>query len=177
MGAKVGAFHKYEITLLVNYYNYVFNYNMYKPQCSKFFWHQGDERVELHQLDQTEFALLVAAAGLLFCGLCVGVMAVLFRRRRRSRLSRTSSTRNFSNNILPKTYDAFVSYVSRKADEHFVYRVLLPKLEKEMGLRLCVHHRDFTPGEGKLRLSYTTCDILKDFVCGSFISPDKFQLE
>ncbi len=87
-------------------------------------------------------ALLVAGT-LLFCGLVVGLCAVLVLRRRRDKLSRTGTV---GETTLPKTYDAFVSYVSRKTDEHFVYKVLLPKLEKEMGFRLCVHHRDFTPG-------------------------------
>ena len=47
-----------------------------------------------------------------------------------------------------KPYHAFISYVSSRKDEVFVYHTLLPRLEEE-GFRLCVHHRDFTPGEGK----------------------------
>ncbi len=134
---------------------------------------QGEET---DQLNQTEVSLLVAAAGLLFYGLCVGVSVVLFRRRRRSRLSRRRSNRNSGHATLPKSYDAFVSYVSRKMDEHFVYKVLLPKLENEMGFRLCVHHRDFTPGEGKFHLSYTICDIVKDLPVAALCFLDKFPL-
>ena len=42
-------------------------------------------------------------------------------------------------------YDAFVSYNTN--DEGWVLGELLPKLENEQGWRLCLHHRDFQPGE------------------------------
>ena len=48
-----------------------------------------------------------------------------------------------------KLYDAFVSYVSRNEDEDFVYSTLYPKLEQEMGFRLCLHQRDFVIGDSK----------------------------
>lgn len=43
------------------------------------------------------------------------------------------------------TYDAFVSYASENED--FVKNNLLPNLEENFGLRLCIHDRDFTPGK------------------------------
>ncbi|XP_041360206.1 platelet endothelial aggregation receptor 1-like [Gigantopelta aegis] len=46
-----------------------------------------------------------------------------------------------------KLYDAFVSYKSTEADEHFVVHTLYPKLEKAMNFKLCLHFRDFVPGE------------------------------
>ncbi|XP_045163074.2 uncharacterized protein LOC123527575 [Mercenaria mercenaria] len=46
-----------------------------------------------------------------------------------------------------KEWDAFVSYKSHPTDENFVVRVLYPKLEKELGFKLCLHFRDFVPGE------------------------------
>ncbi|XP_052102440.1 neurogenic locus notch homolog protein 2-like isoform X2 [Mytilus californianus] len=46
-----------------------------------------------------------------------------------------------------KDFDAFVSYRSSEADEEFVYKRLYPKLEKEMGFKLCLHYRDFIPGD------------------------------
>ncbi|XP_063415142.1 uncharacterized protein LOC134697051 [Mytilus trossulus] len=46
-----------------------------------------------------------------------------------------------------KEFDAFVSYRSSEADEEFVYKRLYPKLEKEMGFKLCLHYRDFVPGD------------------------------
>uniref|UniRef100_A0A3B3ZY68 TIR domain-containing protein n=1 Tax=Periophthalmus magnuspinnatus TaxID=409849 RepID=A0A3B3ZY68_9GOBI len=42
-------------------------------------------------------------------------------------------------------YDAFVSY--NVHDEAWVYRKLVPHLEKNQGWKLCLHHRDFEPGK------------------------------
>ncbi|XP_070198594.1 toll-like receptor 1 [Littorina saxatilis] len=41
-------------------------------------------------------------------------------------------------------YDVFVSYA--KEDLPWVYQQLMPELEGRQGLRLCVHERDFIPG-------------------------------
>ncbi|XP_046357925.2 uncharacterized protein LOC124136150 [Haliotis rufescens] len=46
-----------------------------------------------------------------------------------------------------KEFDAFVSYKSTKEDEDFVVHKLYPKLEKELDFKLCMHFRDFLPGE------------------------------
>ncbi|XP_069126125.1 uncharacterized protein [Argopecten irradians] len=46
-----------------------------------------------------------------------------------------------------QVFDAFISYKSSKEDEHFVLTKLYPKLEMEMGFKVCMHFRDFTPGE------------------------------
>ncbi len=44
-------------------------------------------------------------------------------------------------------YDAFVAYCSQDEDERkWVHLTLPPKLEQEYGFKLCLHHRDFTPG-------------------------------
>jgi hypothetical protein len=51
-----------------------------------------------------------------------------------------------------KEWDAFVSYKSHPTDENFVVRVLYPKLEKELGFKLCLHFRDFVPGESNYHL-------------------------
>ncbi|KAK7100625.1 uncharacterized protein [Littorina saxatilis] len=56
-------------------------------------------------------------------------------------------------------YDAFVSYVSRPEDEDFVYTHLRPKLEQEMGFKLCLHQRDFVIGE---TISNNICDTLEN---------------
>ena len=45
----------------------------------------------------------------------------------------------------PFEYDLFVSY--NQHDYQCVDKVLQPKLEDELGLRLCLHHRDFRLGE------------------------------
>ncbi|KAK7113056.1 toll-like receptor 6 [Littorina saxatilis] len=54
-------------------------------------------------------------------------------RRRRSRVSRGCK------------YDVFVSYAEE--DAVWVQEELLPVLEGEWGLTLCLHHRDFRPGK------------------------------
>ncbi|XP_070574191.1 uncharacterized protein [Ptychodera flava] len=46
-----------------------------------------------------------------------------------------------------RSYDAFVSVKGDTDDEIFVYRTLLPTLEKQYGFKLCLHHRDFLIGE------------------------------
>ena len=48
-----------------------------------------------------------------------------------------------------KEFDAFVSYKSTPEDEKFVLQYLYPKLETEFRFKLCLHFRDFMPGEGK----------------------------
>nr|KAG5691250.1 hypothetical protein BaRGS_015218 [Batillaria attramentaria] len=42
-------------------------------------------------------------------------------------------------------YDIFVSYASE--DEDWVFQHLMPELEGRLGLRLCLHERDFIPGK------------------------------
>lgn len=46
-----------------------------------------------------------------------------------------------------KLYDAFISFRSSKNDEFWVLNTLFPKLENEMGFKICVHFRDFLVGE------------------------------
>ncbi|BFZ17064.1 hypothetical protein BsWGS_20103 [Bradybaena similaris] len=46
-----------------------------------------------------------------------------------------------------KQYDAFISYKSTPKDEKFILQHLYPKLEKELHFKLCLHFRDFPPGE------------------------------
>ena len=59
-----------------------------------------------------------------------------------------SQINNFNILEVQKTYDAFVSYTSSH-DEQFVLDQLIPKLESEWKLKLCVHFRDFRPGKRK----------------------------
>nr|KAG5691246.1 hypothetical protein BaRGS_015214 [Batillaria attramentaria] len=42
-------------------------------------------------------------------------------------------------------YDVFVSYASE--DQDLVFQHLIPELEGRLGLRLCLHERDFIPGK------------------------------
>ena len=45
----------------------------------------------------------------------------------------------------PFQYDVFLAYAEE--DKHWVQQELLPVLEEEWGLRVCVHQRDFVPGK------------------------------
>lgn len=45
-----------------------------------------------------------------------------------------------------RIWDAFVSYRSIPQDESFIVHTLRPKLEEELGFKLCLHFRDFIPG-------------------------------
>ncbi|XP_063415130.1 uncharacterized protein LOC134697033 isoform X2 [Mytilus trossulus] len=45
-----------------------------------------------------------------------------------------------------REWDAFISYKSEGNDEQFVLKYLHPKLELELGFKLCLHFRDFIPG-------------------------------
>ena len=45
-------------------------------------------------------------------------------------------------------YDVFVSFAGEDLD--WVLQHLVPKLEEELGLRLCIHERDFRPGKNIL---------------------------
>uniref|UniRef100_A0A3B4BH06 TIR domain-containing protein n=1 Tax=Periophthalmus magnuspinnatus TaxID=409849 RepID=A0A3B4BH06_9GOBI len=47
----------------------------------------------------------------------------------------------------PSVYDAFVSY--NVHNEDWVYGELVPELEEQQGWKLCLHHRDFQPGNSK----------------------------
>ncbi|CAC5379569.1 unnamed protein product [Mytilus coruscus] len=46
-----------------------------------------------------------------------------------------------------REWDAFVSYKCDDRDESFVLKQLYSKLEVEMGFKLCLHFRDFIPGD------------------------------
>ena len=43
-------------------------------------------------------------------------------------------------------YDAYILYSSADEDRLWVHYKLVPQLEKDYGLRLCIHHRDFVVG-------------------------------
>ncbi|XP_052105952.1 toll-like receptor 4 [Mytilus californianus] len=52
------------------------------------------------------------------------------------------------------TYDAFISYSDD--DRSFVFKDCIEKLEKEENLRLCIHQRDFMPGQD-ITVNITNC--------------------
>ncbi len=87
--------------------------------------------------------------------ICVVLIILLLVRKRWTirywlHAARTSWRRKQASNANCRhnyRYDAFVAYCSRDEDERkWVHLTLPPKLEQEYGFRLCLHHRDFTPG-------------------------------
>ncbi|XP_052105951.1 toll-like receptor 4 [Mytilus californianus] len=52
------------------------------------------------------------------------------------------------------TYDAFISY--SEDDRSFVFNDCIEKLEKEENFRLCIHQRDFMPGQD-ITVNITNC--------------------
>ena len=46
-------------------------------------------------------------------------------------------------------YDAFVSYCGSPETDRWVVRELLSHVESQMGFHVCVHHRDFIPGDSE----------------------------
>ncbi|CAC5370817.1 unnamed protein product [Mytilus coruscus] len=43
------------------------------------------------------------------------------------------------------TFDAFISYSDE--ERNFIFKNIIPNLEQKESLNLCIHHRDFLPGE------------------------------
>ncbi len=82
----------------------------------------------------------------------LGILIIIWKKRHpHSRYCQSNLLESIEIKAPRKRYHAFVSYVSSRRDEVFVYHTLLPTLEQE-GFRLCVHHRDFIPGEGNISL-------------------------
>lgn len=71
-----------------------------------------------------------------------------------------------------KSWDAFVSFKSEDADNQFVTEKLYVKLEKQLGFKLCIHHKDFLPGKGKY---YSTYDFFI-FLISFIVSKGKMML-
>lgn len=65
-----------------------------------------------------------------------------------------------------KQFDAFISFrstnmdYSQSEDEKFVIRVLQPMLENNFQYKVCVHYRDFPPGESKSHKIHTYVEVL-----------------
>ncbi|PVD38467.1 hypothetical protein C0Q70_01082 [Pomacea canaliculata] len=92
--------------------------------------------------------MLIGAFTCFFCLTLALASAVLYRFRWKlrylyyaSRLAHSRKRTLIDNSF---EFDAFVSYCSE--DDEFVHGELMRQLEERKGLRLIVHHRDFTPG-------------------------------
>ncbi|PVD38465.1 hypothetical protein C0Q70_01080 [Pomacea canaliculata] len=93
--------------------------------------------------------MLIGAFTCFFCLTLALASAVLYRFRWKLRYlyyaSRLAHSRKRTLTENSFEVDAFVSYCSE--DDEFVHGELVRQLEERKGLRLIVHHRDFTPGQ------------------------------
>ena len=136
--------------------NLVFeNYDKY------FCRNQGDDRVRLHNMNLRSLWFDCLGSGV-YVGIwfaCASVVITIilltavfiYRKRWWFRYQYFLGHRVWKNyNKIatldtPFEYDLFVSY--NRCDYQWVDEILQPKLEDELGLRLCLHHRDFRLGE------------------------------
>ncbi|XP_064605261.1 uncharacterized protein LOC135470326 [Liolophura sinensis] len=133
----------------------IFHEDSEKCQCLRNYTGQECEmKVQVKEPDKPEIwyiPVLIAFAALIFCVLVIFIVQKL---RWRSLLV-TKMFHFFQpyEDHDGKLFDAFISFRSNKADytqsedEKFVVRVLQPMLEKEYQYKVCVHYRDFPPGD------------------------------
>ncbi|XP_070191497.1 toll-like receptor 13 [Littorina saxatilis] len=97
----------------------------------------------------TSTIIITAIAVVLVLG---SIVCTVYRHRWYIRLVLTFRTRGFARQQQRPEgnycYDLFVSFASEDLD--WVCEHLIPNLEDRLGLRLCVHERDFTPGKNIL---------------------------
>ncbi|XP_046582509.1 toll-like receptor 4 [Haliotis rubra] len=82
--------------------------------------------------------------------ICILVASILYRYRWKLRYLYYVARRHYRNvNLIHHgndyEYNAFISYADE--DRDFALHMFIQKLEREGNLRLCLHHRDFIPGE------------------------------
>ena len=122
---------------------------------------QADDRIHLHNINllSMQFDCLESGVyvGIGFACACVVITmnsllaVIIYRKRWWFRYQYFLAHRVWQNyNKIatfdtPFEYDLFVSY--NRCDYQWVDEVLQPKLEDELGLRLCLHHCDFRLGE------------------------------
>lgn len=83
--------------------------------------------------------------------LTLAVTAYLYKRKTRIQILCRKYFPKLASDLVAYRYDIFVSY--EYSDERFVLSKILPELEGKYSLRLCVHSRDWTPGENISQLS------------------------
>lgn len=99
-----------------------------------------------------ELQLIIVLSTILSClGIIIGLLAALYYKYQQE-----IKIWMYWHNILPflfnsdvldndKKYDAFISYSHK--DEDFVTDQLMPELEQKRRFNLCIHRRDWTPGD------------------------------
>ena len=136
--------------------------NLVFKNYDKYFCHnQADDRIHLYNLNLRSLWFNCLGSGVYVgigfaCAFVVITMilllgVIIYRKRWWFRYQYFLAHRVYQNyNKIatfdtPFEYDLFVSY--NRSDYQWVDEVLQPKLEDELGLRLCLHHRDFRLGE------------------------------
>ncbi|XP_071108999.1 toll-like receptor 4 [Haliotis cracherodii] len=113
---------------------------------------------KLHQIVEeltSECSRANAALGIVTASSCVCIVLIIcialgYRHRWSIRYMYYIGRRRFwrqhpVEEVLQYQYDVFVSYA--ESDRHIVIQEMIPELETKAGLRMCIHHRDFLPGE------------------------------
>ncbi|XP_046337424.2 toll-like receptor 4, partial [Haliotis rufescens] len=113
---------------------------------------------KLHQIVEeltSECSPANAALGIVTASSCVCIVLIIcvalgYRHRWSIRYMYYIGRRRFwrqhpVEEVLQYQYDVFVSYA--ESDRHVVIQEMIPELETKAGLRMCIHHRDFLPGE------------------------------
>ncbi|GFO20385.1 interleukin-1 receptor accessory protein-like isoform x5, partial [Plakobranchus ocellatus] len=127
-------------SLICRYGNCTFEGGIFACDCEPNFSVTGNMPTEVK-------AAIVVVAVLVLCLLVVVVaLYILWRRRNIYILKLVYWFQGFEEDD-SRDCDAFVSYASADLDRQFVIQVLVPRLEGRMSFTLCLHQRDFLPGQ------------------------------
>ena len=100
----------------------------------------------------SSYTSLIIASAMLFVFSSILICCVIYRHRWKIRYLYYVIKSRYRGTIKAPTnsseiyyeYDAFVSYADE--DSKFIHNPLISNLEKETGFKLCIHERDFIPG-------------------------------
>ena len=102
--------------------------------------------VDVNQLTAQCYATYIAIATVTFLAIVIIACLVVgyqYRWKMKTFLLRLAHYRRTQDND-NYPFDGFVVYSDE--DRYWVHKTLLPMVEEEMKLKLCIHHRDFIPG-------------------------------
>ncbi|XP_046381345.2 toll-like receptor 4 [Haliotis rufescens] len=107
---------------------------------------------QLQQKCTSHFGLAMGLLGSVTSFLCILCASILYRYRWKLRYLYYIARGRYRNvdliqqgNDREYEYNAFISYADE--DRDFALHMFIEKLEREGNLQLCLHHRDFIPGE------------------------------
>ncbi|CAC5388683.1 unnamed protein product [Mytilus coruscus] len=98
-----------------------------------------------------DYTILVICISLVLClAIVIVVAGLIYRYRWKLRYMYYMTKSKYNRYKPPGTdgqyrYDAFISYSDN--EQNFIVKECIPKLEVERKLKLCIHQRDFIPGE------------------------------